>query len=261
MSKDKNVIKMSDKSKGVINGDLFENDSSIPAHLVAVQGSSMGREDVGAEDLVVPRLEIVQDLSPARKPGPAQIAGAESGYLFNNVTRRLYGSMVRVIPAGFKKEWLLWKTRKKGGGFGGAYATKEDAEHAKMKLDGPDDYEVVDTAQQFCLVVHQDGTGAESFEEIVVSMAKSKAKMSRKWNSLIRIADAPSFARRYRITTYLDTNNKGETFYNFDIASDGFPSVQAYNKALAMYNAYTAGKVVASRSEESHSDTDSSKEY
>jgi len=38
MSKDKNVIKMSDKSKGVINGDLFELVRSIRDHGQASAG-------------------------------------------------------------------------------------------------------------------------------------------------------------------------------------------------------------------------------
>lgn len=219
----------------------------MPDFLRDKQGSARGRENVGAEDLVIPRLEIVQDLSPARKKqDPNYIEGAEEGMLYNNVTRELYGTSVVVIPVGYVKEWLLWKDRKKGGGFGGAFANEEEARRAIDLLEDADDWAAVDTGQQFCVLVKPNG----ELEEIVVSMAKSKAKVSRKWNSLIRIANADSFARAYKLSAILDTNKQNQQFYNFDVKPAGYPIQAAYEKAERMYKAFMAGHVSASREAE-----------
>lgn len=226
--------------------------SQMPDFLRDKQGSSRGRENVGAEDLVIPRLEIVQDLSPARKKNdPNYIEGAEEGMLYNNVTRELYGQSVVVIPVGYVKEWLLWKDRKKGGGFGGAFPNEAEAHRAIDQLEDSDDWAAVDTGQQFCILVKPDGT----LEEIVVSMAKSKAKVSRKWNSLIRIANADSFARAYKLSAVLDSNKQNQQFYNFSVAPAGFPTEQAYVKAERMYKAFMEGRVTASRDVEDEGDT------
>lgn len=207
--------------------------------------SARGQENVGAEDLVIPRLEVVQDLSPCRKRNdPNYIPGAEEGMLYNNVTRELYGKDVLVVPVGFVKEWLIWKDRKKGGGFRGAFASKDDALHAIDGLEDGEDCEAIDTNQQFCLLVKSDGTA----EEIVVSMAKSKAKVSRKWNSLIRLANGDSFSRVYRLTAVEDANSNNEKFYNISVAAAGFPSEQLYRRAEKMYEAIAKGHVVADRS-------------
>jgi hypothetical protein len=203
-----------------------------------------GRENVGVDDLVIPRLELVQDLSPARKKSdPNYIEGAEEGMLYNNVTRELYGTKVMVIPVGYVKEWLLWKDRKQGGGFGGAYPTEAEAIGARDLLEDGDSYEVVDTGQQFCILVHPDGRT----EEIVVSMAKSKAKVSRKWNSLIRIANGDSFSRVYELSAVEDTNKQNQKYFNFAVRAAGFPPEPLYRKAEAMYKNIASGVVKADR--------------
>lgn len=216
----------------------------MPDFLRNKQGSARGQENVGAEDLIIPRLEVVQDLSPARKKtSPDYIEGAEEGMLYNNVTRELYGQSVLVVPVGFVKEWLIWKDREKGGGFRGAFASEGDAANALAGLEDGDDCEIVDTNQQFCLLVKGDGT----VEEIVVSMAKSKAKVSRKWNSLIRLANGDSFSRAYRIAAVEDTNSKNQTFYNLSVTAAGFPTEVVYKRAEKMYEAMVAGRVRADR--------------
>lgn len=218
--------------------------AEMPDYLREKQGSARGQENVQAEDLVIPRLEVVQDLSPARKKSdPNYIEGAEEGMLYNNVTRELYGKDVMVIPVGFVKEWLIWKDREKGGGFRGAFPSQADAEAARDGLEDGDDCEVVDTNQQFCLLVKPDGTA----EEIVVSMAKSKAKVSRKWNSLIRLANGDSFSRIYRLSAVEDKNNKNQSFYNIGVAAAGFPPEHLYRRAEKMYEAIVKGHVVADR--------------
>lgn len=217
----------------------------LPEYLKQQQGSARGRENVGIDDLVIPRLEVIQDLSPARKKqDPNYIPGAEEGMLYNNVTRELYGTEVLVVPVGFVKEWLLWKDRDKGGGFGGAYASEQLAIEARNELEDGEDYEVVDTNQQFCLLIKPDG----STEEIVVSMAKSKAKVSRKWNSLIRIANGDSFSRVYKIKAVADKNKQNQDFFNIDVSAAGFPAEPVYRKAERMYQALASGTVKADRS-------------
>ena len=53
-------------------------DVAVPSYIK--QDTTRGSEDVGAEDLVVPRLELVQSLSAFRKKSdPAYIEGIEEG--------------------------------------------------------------------------------------------------------------------------------------------------------------------------------------
>lgn len=209
------------------------------------QGTARGSENVGADDLVIPRLELVQDLSPCRKKSdPNYIEGIEEGMLYNNVTRQNYGVESLVIPVYFRKEWLIWKDRDAGGGFRGAFSTEALATEAMAQLEDGDDCEVVDTAQHFCLLI-QPETG--KVEEIVVSMNKSKMKVSRKWNSLIRMNGGDSFARIYRMGTVSEKNSKNQDYYNLVVSPAGFPSKALYERAEKLYEAIAAGTVQVDR--------------
>lgn len=239
------------------SNEMFQAD--CPDFLANNKGSR-GTENVGAEDLLIPRLELVQDLSPCRKKNDqAHIPGADGGMLYNNVTRQLYGPEVLIVPVYFKKEFLIWKDRQKGGGFRGAHASLADAEDAVAHLEDGSDCEIMDTAQHFCLLV-QPETGKT--EEIVISMSKSKAKVSRKFNSLIRMAGGDSFSRVYRLSTVSEKNSKNQDFYNFTVAAAGFPTKALYDAAVKLYEGISSGAVAIDRKTDSFSsEVESDREF
>lgn len=209
------------------------------------QGQSRGAENVGTEDMVIPRIELVQALSPARnKKDAAYIEGAEEGMLFNNVTRELYGEAVTVVPVYYSKQFLIWKDRKQGGGgsngFRGAFASKDLAESEIARL-GEDGLEAIDTAQHFVLV-----RGAEGWTEAVLSMSKSKMKVSKRWNSLIRMTNTDSFARAYKLSSVTETNARNESYFNYGITPLGFVTKDIYERAEKLYETIRSGAVKVS---------------
>lgn len=224
----------------------------VPDFLKNNSGQARGTEQVSSDDLMIPRLELVQDLSPCRKKtDPQYIPGCEEGMFYNNISRQLYGTSVLVIPVYFKKEWLIWKNRDAGGGFRGAFDSERLAKEALINLEDADDCEIVDTAQMFCLVYGS----SSNLEEAVISMSKSKMKASRAWNSLIRLAGGDSFSRVYKIESFMDTNSKNQTFYNFKISNFGFPTQAVYEKAESLYNSIRNGGITVDRTFDSEAET------
>lgn len=215
--------------------------------------SARGNEGVGTADLVIPRLDVVQSLSPYRKKGdPKQIAGVEEGDLVNSVTLANYGDKVLVVPVLYKKEYLVWRDRKLSkdgqGGFFGAYGTLDEADARAHDEGGKAaGIIVIDTPQNFCLLVDMRSGKAE---EIVISMPRSKAKIARQWNSLIKLQGGDRFSRAYQIGTAFEKGQKGD-FYNFSITQYGFPSKTVYMQADKLYRDIAAGvlKVQADRSD------------
>ena len=204
-----------------------------------------GAENVGTEDMIVPRIELIQALSPVRKKSdPAYIEGAEEGMLYNNVTRALYGTEVTVIPVYYTKQFLVWKDRKLGGGgsngFRGAFATEAAARDAIAQL-AEDGLEVADTAQHFVLVRNGD-----DWQEAVVSMSKSKIKVSKRWNSLMRLTNTDSFSRAYKLSATVETNARNESYHNFNITALGFVAKDIYERAEKLYESVRTGGVKVS---------------
>lgn len=228
-------------------------DNTVPDYIK--RGSGRGSEDVEMSDVVIPRIELVQALSPCLdKKKPEFIEGAEQGMMFNSVTRELYGEEVLVVPVLFKKEWLVWKDRNQGGGFRGAHPSMTEAQ-ARIEQEPADQrkfFTANETAQQLVKVLHEDGR----IEDAVVSMSRTKLKVSKQWNSLIRINGNDRFSRTYRLFGADDSNDKGE-YKNFGVMNAGFPPEDVYKEAEALYNAISSGarKAVFDHDEGGEEDT------
>jgi hypothetical protein len=208
-------------------------------------GPARGSENVTTDDIVIPRLEIIQALSPAVKDGdPGYIDDARPGMLMNSVTKQLYGKEVMVIPVYYSKQWLVWKKRKDKdgkpleGGFFGAYNTPHEAQERANEEGGEaGNIEVLDTPQHLCLLI--DSTNGKT-DEVMISMPRTKAKISRQWNSMVRLAGGDRFARAYRITSTLEKKQQGD-YYNFSVSQSGFPARQLYDKAEKLWAQINSG--------------------
>ncbi len=210
----------------------------VPSYIK--KGGSRGNENVTTEDLQLPRIDVLQALSPQiNKKKESFIEGAEAGMLFNTLTGELYTEGVRFTPVSFVKRYLVWVDREKdsSGGLRAVYDSEAEAEDFIALSDDGDKLEVVATAEH--LAVLDDGT------EIILSMAKSKMKVSRKFNSLVRLAGGDRFGRSYLLTSIDDEGSKGE-YQNLSVDYDGYPSEEVYLKAETLYTAIEAGAKQAS---------------
>lgn len=231
------------KNQVAVKEETFELvTNEIPDFL---KQGNRGAENVGTDDMIIPRIELIQALSPVRKKSdPAYIEGAEEGMLYNNVTRALYGTEVTVVPVYYTKQFLVWKDRKAGGGgsngFRGAFASKELADRAIAEL-AEEALEVSDTAQHFVLVRNGD-----DWQEAVISMAKSKVKVSKRWNSLMRLSNTDSFSRAYKLSATTETNARNESYFNFNVAALGFVNKELYDRAEKLYETIRTGAVKVS---------------
>ncbi len=221
---------------------------NLPAFMQR-NGPTRGSENVKAEDLVIPRIDLVQALSPCvdETNGAAYIEGARPGMLFNNVTRELYGTSVKFIPVMFRKEYIVWKKRALGGGFVGAFSTEQYAEEQRMAQDKPDDHQVNETMNFFGLF---ENPVSGRMEEIVVSMAITKLKTGRKLNSLIRMNGGDSFTRYYTLSSCVEKNTLGQPYHNYAIASGSYVTQAQFDRAEILYEAVKAGTAVANRDAE-----------
>lgn len=223
-------------------------ESAVPEWLQEHMGDTRGSEEVTGADLVIPRLELCQALSSCRKKNdPSFIEGITEGDLYNNVTREVYGDSVQIIPVHFRKEYLLWRDQKLGGGFGGSYPTEAEGMAALHQQEKSVEWDLVDTNVHFVLVIRENG----KLEEAVLSMAKTKAKVSRLFNSLVRLNGGPRFSRIYTLAGVDDQNAAGQDFFNLSISNSHFVSKEQFEIASALYEMIKEGRVKADMSQES----------
>lgn len=215
---------------------------ALPAHIKAQmdKGSQRGSEDVSSDDLTIPRLQIIQALSPQKKKtNSAYIDGAEEGHAFNTATEELYKNGLFLVPVYFRKEFLIWtKERTDNNGFRGSYQTEALAVQAIRELDDGKLCEISDTHQQFCLVINPE---TQKCEEIVISMAKSQIKISKRFNTQIRLNGGDRFNHVYKFAVVDDKSDKGE-FYNWGFKKAGYCPEWAFKQAEMMYEAVKSGQ-------------------
>ena len=210
--------------------------SDVPDYIR--QGGGRGNEQVDMSDMVIPRIEVCQALSKCLKESDPQfIEGIKQGDLYNTVTRENYGQHLKVVPVLFKKEWLAWRDQDLGGGFAGAYGTIEECQDRINKEEKPEEWEATETAQQLVLLIKTDGTT----EEAVVSMNKTKLKVSKQWNSLIRLNGNDRFSRVYILHSVDETNSANKDYKNYGVFNAGFPEADVYKRAEALYDAVRSG--------------------
>ncbi len=216
----------------------------VPSYIK--QGGNRGSENVTNEDLQLPRINVCQDLSPQKDKDEEQyIEGCDVGMLFNTLTGELYPDGVVYTPITFQKRFFVWRDQDSGGGLQGIFDfnKEQEAQALTAKLNGDmeePEYECVLTHEHLVLL---DGSG----DEVILSCAKSKLKVSKKFNSLIRLNGGDRFGRNYMLTSVRETNKQnGKKYYNFKVETAlgrfAFPSEEVYTQAEGLYAAITEGQ-------------------
>lgn len=178
-----------------------------------------GLENITSSDLLVPRLVILQALSPQVKRSKGEyIEGAEPGIIADVGTGEIFPDGVWFLPVLYKKEYLEWAPRESAKGLVTIHSDSSILDSTKKDDRGknvlPNGNYIVDTAQFYGLNLSAGG------RLCFIPMTSTQLKKSRRWNTLaagekLRRADgseftAPMFYRTYNLSTVEESNNDGE---------------------------------------------------
>lgn len=178
-----------------------------------------GLENVTAGDMLVPRLVIVQKLSPQLEVGnSAYIEGAKEGVICDAGTAELFPDGVLFLPVYYKKNWLEWIPRKAGGGLANIHDDQaildQCSRDEKNRPILPNGNSIVETAQFFGLNL------TAGRRPCFIAMASTQLKKARKWITLatgekLKRGDgsefiAPLFYRSYELGTAQESNSEGK---------------------------------------------------
>lgn len=220
----------------------FLADDQLPAHLA--QGTGAGNENVSTDDMTVPRLDIIQQLSPQLDPSsPKYIEGAKLGHVFNSLTGELYTHCF-VINLHFETKYQIFKKRKFGGGFEGSFDTEAEALAYLDSNNLPrEQYDVPETGIHKCLLLDENGLPDQP---VLIYMSGSKQKVSKEWNSQIRLKDprADRFASVWTISSVGEKNRQGQPYQNFRVDFAGWAGEDLYNEAKNLYQSIVGGRQV-----------------
>ena len=271
-----------------------EDEAKVPAlasnllDMVSADAGA-GLNEMGADDFAIPRIGIIQSLSPQRNlQKPEFIEGCVEGQIFENVTKQLWkgGDGIVVIPVAYQPTYLEWKPRESGGGLvknHGKDATLFQSTPAndKGKRITKDGNIIQRYGEYFVMVMNADGVPVRA----VLSMTGTALKQAKAWNNMINQSlvvdaegkpvldkagakiNAPIFFYSYLLKTVPVINQQGQWFRwdivkntneaqvpqsVFDLAG-GLPEI--YEAAKSFRDAITSGAVKVADPVEEHGES------
>lgn len=180
-----------------------------------------GMENVGGRDLLVPRLTILQALSPQlNKQKSEYIAGAEAGMICDVGTGEVFPDGIVFLPVFYRMDFLEWAPRQSGKGLVQIHSDAAILDRCKRdernRNNLPNGNYVAETAQMFGLNLSADAR--MSF----IPMTSTQLKKSRRWLTLAsgekltasdgRKFTAPLFYRMYNLSSASESNNDGSWY-------------------------------------------------
>jgi len=195
------------------------------------EGSKTGVESFSMKQLVVPYLFIVQGSSDYVKRGQAKfIDAAREGDIMDSLMLTPL-SEAHVIACKFEDHSTEWKPNQ--GGLVKQWFTDHSKYFASAKKSADDfdgmprvtseGHEITLVPTYYCLLFNPETGRARP---LVLSMASTQAKKSRRWNGLIDALEfqglngsftAPIYARSYRLTTVPEKGRDNTTFAGWKI--------------------------------------------
>ena len=205
------------KEGGALATNVFEADAN------------QGSQNISQEDLALPFLKILGQLSPeVNKRDGKYVEGAEPGKIINTVTNELYDS-IDVVPCHYKRQYIEWQDR---GQSTGAPVAIHDADSdiisqttrdKSYKDRLPNGNYLDNTANHFVLQL------GDTPQSALISMKSTQLKVSRKWNSMMMglkmqgkngLFTPPTYSHIYKLKTVQMSNDKG-TWFGWDVEKVG----------------------------------------
>jgi hypothetical protein len=193
-------------STAVADASLFDNGPT-------------GFENVTSKDLLIPRIAILQALSPQiNKKRSEYIEGAEQGDFCDTGTGDVFKESIDIVPCYYATQYLEWAPRDSGKGLIANHGTNRAVLDKTTKNDRnqnvlPDGNYIVETMTFFCL--NLSAGGRQSF----IPLSSAQLKAGRRWltlmtNERLQRADGseftpPIFYRSWKATSIEQSNAKG----------------------------------------------------
>ena len=230
------------ETQAVALASMFEEDAHI------------GTENMSQEDLALPFLKVLSQLSPELE----NIEGAKAGMILNTVSSKIYDGTkgLLVLPCHYDRRFIEWQPRGQGTGAPVmVYPSTSDIMSKTFRKAGDSkDYlesgnYIENTAQHYVLVIDENN----STQPALIVMKSTQLKKSRKWNSMVMSTKSvrkdgtyftpASFSHVYRLFTAKESNDKG-TWYGWEVEKVGpCDNAAAYQEAKAFAQSVAKGDV------------------
>lgn len=229
-----------------------------------------GTEDIGAQDVRLPRLAIAQGLSPQVTPGDGQfIEGLALFDMFNDLTAEVYGKgPLTFVPVRRDVRRIEFTPRAEGGGMVDPDVPPNDprlrwskSSPEVAKADVPP---AATTFVEFVILLLRPGKAPEPIVLSIKGTNKHNRRASDSLTTFIKLRNAAIYAGLYTVDTKVPAKNDKGTFGVPTIKNAGFipkdtPAGAAlYRFAEDFHNALKGKVIVVEREHPATDEVDDS---
>lgn len=227
----------------------------------------LGKENIGKDDIEIPRLKLMQGLSPELQ----EFDGLKAGYFFHPAAEFIFDGPFRAVPVFMDQRYILWRPRDAGGGI---LARADDGLHWSpaqgqftVQLDKKDGgnsvvWTLAKTVQESGLAnwgtLNPSDPNSPPAATLmynfllafpdepdlmpaVLSFQRSSIKIGRRFNTKLKTVRAPIFGTIWEFRAVEDNNSRGQSFFNIDVHSAGLVTDEAqYLQYRSMYETFSS---------------------
>ena len=209
-----------------MEGHLVPKDVNLPAERMQ---SRQGLGKIDAEDRMIPRLKLMQPLSPEVGEGLAK-----SGEFLNSIAKKSYGKEIEFIPIVWWKSRIYWAQRSEGGEIlcqsrdalhGSAYGLCADCDYCKWH----------DKEAPVCTAIINILMLVNGAELIACSFMKTSYTTGKQLINLFNYKNVDIFNFLYTLYTEQEENAKGKFWVvKYKDLNTAIPDV-VYSKCKDLY--------------------------
>lgn len=266
-----------------------ETGAALPAYLDDYKGHT-GTEDMGADDVAIPRIKLGQALTAEVKDGVVK-----DGDLFLNVSQEVLaakGEPLRIIPLVRTKEYILWNPQRGEGILarafpvnvngttrfewdqpGAVFDVKVEKKNVTWELKkyvdennmdkwgsaipgDPDSGIAATLHYNFIVALPDDGNFIAA-----LSLSKTQVKRAKEFNALLKMSSAPIFSRVFTVEATSEKNSEGE-FNNLKFKPAGFvESQEEFNQYRMMAESFADRQIVVDQSDGDSTENDTEEAF
>lgn len=255
------------------------NKSALPAHLQGGKQSKLGNVD--STDLIIPRVKLLQAISPE----VTENDNAKAGQFWHTIAGESMGNKMRGIPIILRKSYVLWAPR---GDERGILARANDGlnwDNAGMEFTVKPKNSPHNVTYKLGATVHEktgDGPALSEFgssipgdpksppaaaltyqflwffpdhaelSPAIVINTRSSVKPAQNLISKIDLRPVDHYGQVYEIGIIQEKGAEGP-FFNYSYTSAGYASEEEFEMAKMMYDKFATAEW---RANEEHGDTD-----
>jgi len=240
-----------------MNQEVTQKKSGALATNVFEADAGAGTQNIKQEDLALPFLKVLGQLSPeVNKRDAKYVDGAQPGMILNTVTKQLCDGEkgIEVIPVFYRRQYIEWQDRGEGQGApvaihdAGSDILNKTSRDKGNKDRLPNGNYIDNTANHFVVVL------GDSPSTALISMKSTQLKVSKNWNSLMMgikmqgkngLFTPPTYSHIYNLKTVQMSNDKG-TWFGWDVNKVGPVKDKAvYEIAKQFAGRVSKGEIVA----------------